>query len=134
MSFLLKALWLLPGSSLCLGSIILSDGNRPVEVIHQYNNIKGFYTLLLATLINYLYFHVLVTTRCYIIMVTMYRTNLMILDFTGSENRLFPGYLKPLFQTEANCGAIDMKMIFFPHAIKMKLIISTRRVLQLALY
>ena len=118
MSFLQKAFWLLPGPSLCLGSILLSDGNRPVEAIHQYNNIKGFYTFLLATLINYLYFHVLVTTRCYIIMVTVYRANLMILDFTGSENRLFPGCLKPLFQTEANCRAIDMKMIFIPVQLK----------------
>lgn len=51
-------------------------------------------------------------------MVTVYRANLMILDFTGSENRLFPGCLKPLFQTEANCRAIDMKMIFIPVQLK----------------
>ena len=43
-----------------------------VEVIPQYFNIKGFLPFCWRHLINYLYFHVLVTTRCYIIMTTMY--------------------------------------------------------------
>jgi len=31
-------------------------------------------------------------------------------------NRPFPRCLKPLFQSEAQCEAIDMKMIFYSHA------------------
>ena len=34
---------------------------------------------------------------------------------TSSENTLF---LKPLFQSEAKCEAIDMKMILYSHANK----------------
>ena len=32
--------------------------------------------------------------------------------------RPFPSYPNPLFQSEAKCEAIDMKMIFYSHANK----------------
>ena len=37
------------------------------------------------------------------------------------RNRPFPSSLKPLFQNEAECEAIDLKMIFFTF-IQIKLI------------
>ena len=43
--------------------------------------------------------------------------------------RPFPSCLKPLFQREAKCGAIDMKMSFYSHAMKL---IITRKVWNLA--
>ena len=43
--------------------------------------------------------------------------------------RPFPSGLKPLFQREAKCGAIDMKMSFYSHAMKL---IITRKVWNLA--
>ena len=33
--------------------------------------------------------------------------------------RLFPSYPKPLFQNEAKCEAIDIKMIFYSLAIEI---------------
>ena len=43
--------------------------------------------------------------------------------------RPFLSCLKPLFQREAKCGAIDMKMSFYSHAMKL---IITRKVWNLA--
>ena len=34
----------------------------------------------------------------------------------GLKNRLFPSCPKPLFQSEASCKAIDMKMTIHSHA------------------
>ena len=43
--------------------------------------------------------------------------------------RPFPSCLKPLFQREAKCGAIDMKISFYSYAMKL---IITRKVWNLA--
>ena len=46
-------------------------------------------------------------------------------------NRPFPTCSKPLFQSEATCKAIELKMIFILTQIKL---IFTRKVLHLALF
>ena len=38
--------------------------------------------------------------------------------FYFSLNGPFPSCPKPLFQSEAKCEAIDMKIVFYPHARK----------------
>ena len=48
---------------------------------------------------------------------------------TNSWNRLFPNCLKPLFQSEAKCETIDLKMTFIHTQIKL---IFTRKVWHLA--
>ena len=47
----------------------------------------------------------------------------------NSWNRLFPNCLKPLFQSEAKCKTIDLKMIFIHTQIKL---IFTRNVWHIA--
>ena len=44
----------------------------------------------------------------------------MILDLNGLMivKRPFPSYPKPLFQSEAKCEAIDIKMFFYSHSNK----------------
>ena len=39
----------------------------------------------------------------------------MVYSKIWSINSPFPSFLKPLFQSEAKCKAIDMKMIFYFH-------------------
>ena len=45
-------------------------------------------------------------------------TKSRIRDVNVNNNTSFPSCFKPLFESEAKCRAIDMKVIFYSHANK----------------